>query len=190
MRIVCLGDSLTAGYGVGARRCWVALAGAESHHTFLNRGVCGECAADLLARFSSDVAFERPDAVLLLGGSNDILLFGARHAAADSIFALAGRAAAAGIAPLIATPPPLFPRGAPRLWGAAESPDEAAALSAGYAALLRREAAARHLPVIDFFSGFSAALAASGPALYLDGVHLTAAGNRLMADILLRGLPL
>jgi lysophospholipase L1-like esterase len=189
MRIVCLGDSLTAGYGVGAHACWVALACAESRHAFLNRGICGDCASDMLARFSSDVMHERPDAVLLLGGSNDILFFGARHSAAGSILALAERAVSAGITPMIGTPPPLFPPGAPRLWDAAGCPDEAAALSADYAGLLRGEAAARGYAVVDFFRGFSTVPAGSRSGLYLDGVHLTQAGNRLMADILLRELP-
>ena len=41
MKIVCLGDSLTYGYGVPQKDGWVSLAAQATGHTLVNRGVSG-----------------------------------------------------------------------------------------------------------------------------------------------------
>ena len=42
MKIVCLGDSLTYGYGVPRKDGWVSLAARATGHTLVNRGVSGD----------------------------------------------------------------------------------------------------------------------------------------------------
>lgn len=67
MKIVCLGDSLTYGYGVPRRDCWVSLAAEATGHTLVNRGINGDTTGGMLARFGRDVLSEQPDRVLLMG---------------------------------------------------------------------------------------------------------------------------
>ena len=42
MKIVCLGDSLTYGYGVPRKDGWVSLAAQATGHTLVNKGVSGD----------------------------------------------------------------------------------------------------------------------------------------------------
>ena len=86
VRIVCLGDSTTAGTpgflspieappdGEGDVRSQYAYWMAKSHPEWevLNRGVNGERTDQILARFQRDVVEEKPKWVIILGGVNDI----------------------------------------------------------------------------------------------------------------------
>jgi lysophospholipase L1-like esterase len=63
-RIVFLGDSITEGWPLPAR--FPDFPGA------LNRGVGGQHIWQMMARFPQDVLALRPDALVLMGGSNDI----------------------------------------------------------------------------------------------------------------------
>ena len=109
MKIVCIGDSLTYGYGVPRRESWVSLCAQESGHAFVGRGVNGDTTGGMLARFSADVLPERPDAVLMMGGANDRFFSGFFGAAQANIMALAHRCCGCGMAPLIGIPIPLCP---------------------------------------------------------------------------------
>ena len=86
VRIVCLGDSTTAGTpgflspieappgGEGDEKSQYAYWMAKSHPEWevLNRGVNGERTDQILARFQRDVAEDKPKWVIILGGVNDI----------------------------------------------------------------------------------------------------------------------
>jgi acyl-CoA thioesterase I len=77
LRIVALGDSLTAGYGLGANeafpaRLQSALAAKGIAAEIANAGVSGDTAAGGLARFDWSVP-EGTDAVILELGANDAL---------------------------------------------------------------------------------------------------------------------
>ena len=42
MKIVCLGDSLTAGYKVRPESAWVSILNRETPHTWINCGISGD----------------------------------------------------------------------------------------------------------------------------------------------------
>ncbi|HVY00278.1 MAG TPA: SGNH/GDSL hydrolase family protein [Pseudorhodoplanes sp.] len=81
VRIVALGSSSTAGAGASSpANAYPPRLEAElrrlfprAHVTVVNRGVNGEEASDMLARFDESVAAEKPDLVLWQVGSNAIL---------------------------------------------------------------------------------------------------------------------
>jgi lysophospholipase L1-like esterase len=89
MKIVALGDSLTVGEtGVGFSTWQEPVAYTDCLGAFakeylrsrrsdlkievLNKGVNGDLTSGMLARFSRDVVEEKPDYVIILGGTNDI----------------------------------------------------------------------------------------------------------------------
>jgi acyl-CoA thioesterase-1 len=90
--IVALGSSSTAGAGASSpeaaypSRLMAELAQRFPTQPFmvLNRGVGGERAVDMLARFDDSVAAEHPDLVLWQVGTNAVLR-GYEHARADSV---------------------------------------------------------------------------------------------------------
>ena len=81
IRIVAIGSSSTAGAGASSpdasypSRLAAELADRFPDHeiTVLNRGVNGEEASDMLARFETTVIAERPDLVLWQVGTNTVL---------------------------------------------------------------------------------------------------------------------
>lgn len=73
MKVVCIGDSLTYGYGVYKEKCWVDILRKSSNIRVLNRGINGDTSTGMLSRSIRDVVENNPDAVIIMGGSNDFL---------------------------------------------------------------------------------------------------------------------
>lgn len=69
--IVCLGDSITAGYPYSPKESWVSICREQLDINLINAGISNDTTADLLRRFGQDVVPHRPQAVLLLAGTND-----------------------------------------------------------------------------------------------------------------------
>jgi acyl-CoA thioesterase-1 len=90
--IVALGSSSTAGAGASSTEAtYPSRLMAELARRFptqstivLNRGISGERAVDMLARFDESVAAERPDLVLWQVGTNAVLR-GYEHSKSDSL---------------------------------------------------------------------------------------------------------
>ncbi len=77
-RIVALGDSLLAGYGITPPQAYparleAALRAQGVPATVTNAGVSGDTTADGLARLDFTLGGQTPDLVLILLGSNDML---------------------------------------------------------------------------------------------------------------------
>lgn len=70
MKIICFGDSLTSGGGLGGRYSDI-LQDRFPNQTILNRGAGGQTWIDGLERLDRDVLAEHPDVVLLEYGAND-----------------------------------------------------------------------------------------------------------------------
>ena len=78
VRIVALGDSLLAGYGLRPEQAYpprleAALRGAGVNASVVNAGVSGDTTADGLARIDFTLGGSKPDLVLISLGGNDML---------------------------------------------------------------------------------------------------------------------
>ena len=107
MKIVCLGDSITQGFGVDPNEAWPAVAAALTGYIFINRGVCGDTTGQMLARFENHVLKEKPDAAIIIGGVNDIIFIGP-HSICDvqtNLSKMAFKAHNHGIVPVVGTYP-------------------------------------------------------------------------------------
>jgi acyl-CoA thioesterase-1 len=77
--IVCLGDSLTEGYGasrpseVDKSNSYPAFLEKKVTLNVINAGISGDTAADGLARVDKDVLAKNPQVVIILLGANDFL---------------------------------------------------------------------------------------------------------------------
>ncbi|WP_051688059.1 SGNH/GDSL hydrolase family protein [Desulfofalx alkaliphila] len=75
IKVVCLGDSITQGYPYGQEASWVHILNTafdfERDVNFINAGINGHTTGDMLARFDSHVLDRQPQAVTILGGTND-----------------------------------------------------------------------------------------------------------------------
>lgn len=181
MRVYCLGDSLTAGYGVRPEQCWRVLAAARTGCELMNGGVNGDTSWGMIYRLRRDAIPARPDALFLLGGSNDIIRDGSDHMLRRNMAELLAMAAGAGIPPIIGIPCPFLPHMARELWSPETDFYVANQILAGYADWLREQAAALRAPVVDFWSLLDGMEESERRALYLDGLHLLPEGHWLMA---------
>jgi len=176
MRIVCLGDSITA--GVGREESWVALLQHSSSHTWINAGIVGDTAVGMLCRLQDCIRQHKPDMVLWLGGVNDILLTGSRDLPVSCTMAAVHQCVAAGVLPVVGIP-----------YSIADVPDipicnrGAAAALTGYQQWLRSLCSTYHLRCVDFALPFES----HREYLQPDGLHPNAQGNRVMAQSVQNG---
>jgi lysophospholipase L1-like esterase len=72
-RVLALGDSLTAGYGVAPPQAWPALLANRTGWAVVNGGISGDTSAGALRRLPALLEEHRPVLVLVTLGGNDML---------------------------------------------------------------------------------------------------------------------
>jgi lysophospholipase L1-like esterase len=145
-----------------------------------NRGFPGEAVTDTdpdtFARFVTLTSSRRYDAVLIMEGSNDLMLATrdstVPERAAVRLRQMVGDAKSRGIRPLLATIPPMNPAGSRgKDWGADLVP--------GFNDRIRSVAAAENVTLVDIYQGFGGNLA----LLSADGLHPNTDGYQKIADV-------
>lgn len=163
VRIVALGDSLTAGYGLGpgegfAPRLEAALKAKGIDAVVVDAGVSGDTTAGGLARLDWSVGPDA-DAVIVELGANDMLRGIDPALTEKNLAAIVGRLKARGLPVLVA--------------GMRAAPNLGEAYAAAFDALYGRVAGGHGARLYPFFLDGVAA----EPGLLLgDGMHPTAAG--------------
>ncbi|MBC2412095.1 lysophospholipase L1-like esterase [Clostridium saccharobutylicum] len=74
MSIVCIGDSLTFGYGVKESDNWGSILSTKIKENLINKGIPGNTTTEMKERFIEDVVNHKPCKVLIMGGTNDVFL--------------------------------------------------------------------------------------------------------------------
>ena len=190
MKIICMGDSITYGFGLpDLSKRWSDLASAHTGHTLINRGVSGDTTGGMLARCQTQVFNQAPDAMVLLGGINDISITGQYRPVCANVVAICRQAELLSIPVILGVPLPIFPADmCPPEWGPEQDMARTAALGEQYAHWIRHYAADKHLPLADFRSPFLRPDGTVDRSLFQDGLHPTEEGHRRMADVLCRVL--
>ena len=190
MKIICMGDSITYGFGLpDLSKRWSDLVSARTGHTLINRGVSGDTTGGMLARCQTQVFHQAPDAMVLLGGINDISITGQYRPVCANVVAICRQAELLSIPVILGVPLPIFPAAmcSPE-WDPEQDMARTAALGAQYARWIRHYAADKHLPLADFRSPFLRPDGTADRSLFQDGLHPTEEGHRRMADVLCRVL--
>ena len=169
--VVALGDSLTAGLGVGADEAYPALLQARIRregfaYRVVNAGVSGDTSAGGLRRI--DWALRLSPAVVIVAlGANDGLRGQPPEALRDNLTRIIERARAAGARVLLA--------------GMRVPPNYGADYARAFAAVYPAVAKATGVPLAPFLLDG----VAGNPRLnQADGIHPTAEGQRRIADLL------
>lgn len=170
MNILCLGDSLTYGYGVGRADTWCTLATQLTGHEFINRGVNGATTGDMLEQplFGHELC--------VMGGLNDLFMGMDVAVPLRHLRLIVERAQALNIRPTVGVPMAFSPE---LTDGWCEGPVDMGWVRTSYAEFceaLRRQCAHSGIRVIDFRPVI-------GPEhLSFDGIHLNRLGHRRMAE--------
>jgi acyl-CoA thioesterase-1 len=175
--VLCVGTSLTAGYGLDPQQAWPALVQQQVDKAGLplrlvNAGVSGETSAGALGRIDW-LLRQKPRVLLLETGANDALRgqdLGALRANLEAILARAKSS----------SPPPVLV-----LFAMEVPPNYGAAYQAELRALYPEVARAAGVTLMPFFLDG----VAGHPELNLpDGIHPNAEGHRRIADNVWRHL--
>ncbi|MEY4703863.1 MAG: hypothetical protein RL042_46 [Nitrospirota bacterium] len=190
--ILCFGDSLTAGFQAPTvdnphgmetpyGRFLQELIGSSVRVSV--SGICGELTGDMAIRFRSAVVVHQPTYVVILGGTNDLGWNAAPAAIMHNLLTMYELAAAAGIKPVPVTVPSIrvtdgLRSEEGRRWFA-EHLDRRRQLNG----LILRYAKSKRLAALDLFAATVEPETHQLAALYSnDGLHLTTAGYRLVAE--------
>ena len=195
MELICLGDSLTYGYGVRSAQRWSTLVGQALQCEVTNLGICGDTTGGMLVRLNTEIMpklrnrtpGQRPF-VLLMGGVNDIFYSGTDIGARANMGAmlqelLTAAARCVLLSPLAVSFDTLTPEWRDMIRPACE--EQIAAYHSWQAAFCRTFG----VPYVELYDLLRGPDGKPLPELYLDGLHPTAEGHRLMARRIL-ALPL
>lgn len=190
MKLYCLGDSLTFGFGMSRNVRWTTLVEQETLWQVVNRGINGDTTGGMLARLGPEVladigqdrARRLESRILLMGGSNDIFFSGTDVQARANMAAMCQRLMGEGIPPLVGISLPVDWTMAPRQWAQVVDFEQSARLMVDYCAWLKQFCQVFGLNVIDFAQDFTGPDGEVRHELFWDGLHPNAQGHRLMAN--------
>lgn len=190
MKIMCMGDSITHGNGLPDLSLrWSNIVAARTGHTLINLGIGGDTTGGMLARCQTQVFAKDPDALLLLGGTNDICFTYDYHQAFANIVSMIRHAQTLELPVVIGIPIPFVPeRFAKQEWFSDRDNDYIAQQCERLAQVLRAFCTAREIPYVDYRSAFLNEDGSVRTELYTDALHPNAAGHLVMADVLYKKL--
>lgn len=188
MRIVCIGDSLTYGYGVKRDATWTTLVSKLLENVeVINCGVSGDTTSGMLARFDRDVLRNRPHVMFLMGGSNDILFTHSILAAKNNIIAMISQCAEKGIYPILGIPFPICRPCLTSEWKYYAEQPEVQPLYEEYVVWLREYAGHFRVPLWEMEDALPKD-STQRMECSLDGIHWNEKGNRLIAEYVAKRL--
>lgn len=183
MKILCLGDSLTFGFGVPRKDVWITVAQKNFESVLLvNAGIPGDTTGGMLARLPHELERHRPSFISVMGGSNDIFFGGGDAAARSNIAAICHQSVSKNVKPVLCTPTPIAVESARKDWSAVVDFFAAQETGREYAEWLRSFAQVFGIPCIDFWSEFDQRMREKED-LFVDGLHPNPIGQRIMADM-------
>jgi acyl-CoA thioesterase I len=170
-RIIALGDSITYGYPFGNKYSWVELLSEKLGLPIINAGANGNNFRDMLNRLLTDVVDQKPDYVIFLGGANDVYQGNDVEGMEERFKKILKVLKESKIKTILGLPPPLEGK-------------EFEAELAKFRRFLKKFAKDHRLPLINFYDPFlDSRKKKPGMGLLEDGVHPSAAGYKLMAEV-------
>jgi len=186
-KIICHGDSLTQGADIEPALRWPSLLqNALGNVEAINTGIGGDTTAGLLSRFGADVVSQQPDAVIIMGGTNDFWWGLPLNTVLANLSAMACQARHYGIAPVFGLPTPVNVQQAlQQSWSPPEKGyDQLMSDIHSLTQRLAKEARESEIPLLNFYGLFLDENDAVCPNLFLeDGTHPNGRGHREMAAL-------
>lgn len=181
MRIVCIGDSLTYGYGVPKENSWIHLASEISNNTFINSGLNGDTTSGMLFRLEEDLIALKPDKAFIMGGTNDFLMGYKLQNTIENIHLIINECINNNIIPYIGIQMKVDKKSAELYWSSYINYDEVNFKIEEYRTHLIKKCEKQNLVYFDFYEVFENNLQNN---LYTDGIHPSIYGHKLMSSII------
>lgn len=180
-KIVCIGDSLTYGYGVQKDKRWTEGIESLDECEMINKGVNGDTTVGMLSRSHRDVLAVKPTHVIIMAGTNDFLCGRNVRSVMGNIVLLVKEAREYGIIPIIAAPIPVCESMAAILWDSGVNYSKVNDRLKAYHFLLKKFSERNNVLFIDFYDEFTSRVSEKNKYIYyMDGVHPTEKGHEVM----------
>lgn len=179
MKILCIGDSLTKGFGVASKLNWIFLSSEKSGVDMVNRGISGDTSGGMLARFNKEIAESMPDTLMLMGGFNDLFAGCPTGVPQANIMAMVHQGIALGLTVWIGKPPICDFSNFRKDWAVLIKHEVRKNIIA-YQEWLDTFSTVFQIPLVDFNENFRQEN--FNTSLYLDGIHPSQKGHRMMSD--------
>ena len=181
MKIVCIGDSLTYGYGVRRSKVWTKIAEEKLKIEIINEGINGDTSSGMLSRFYNSVYIHKPDAVHIMGGINDLIVGADIGIVKTNLMSIVHQASAKCIKPVIGIPTKIDEDNVREDWAEFSDFHEVAKEFDKYYMWLKEFCKTFNVQYIDYYTEFDKLN--NMDDVYLDGIHLNERGNEIMAEI-------
>lgn len=178
MNILCIGDSLTFGYGVTKENSWVSLLNSNKN-SFINKGVNGDTSTGILSRIYEVLKRSDCEICLIMCGSNDILMNKSLSSIIDNVKLMIDDCNLLNIKPVILSPPKIYSSLATEKWDSSIDYNKCNLKLKEYSNKLNLLCKENNTIFIDINSIFPL-----NKANYTDGLHLSIDGNLLVASII------
>jgi len=183
VKIVCIGDSLTYGYGVYKEKCWVDILRKSLSIRVLNRGINGDSSSGMLSRSFRDVVENKPDAVIIMGGSNDFLAGYDLARVQENIIELIKEAQQFRIKPIIGIQTAIEEKLAMKKWSFDIDYNGINEKIRAYRNWITKYCEEKNIVYIDFYKALDEKLQVmSEDEIYIDGLHPTEFGHKVMGN--------
>lgn len=176
-KIVCIGDSLTFGYGVSKNKNWISLLNKNLNLNIINKGVNGDTSTGILSRFFSDVLNFQTKICIIMCGTNDILCGRKIDSIIDNIKLMISDCLSHNIKPIILSPPNVLSILAEKLWDSHIDYDKVNKYLDTFDNKLKLLCNSTNINFISLKD-----IIPVDTSYYLDGVHLNEKGNILIFE--------
>lgn len=180
MKIICLGDSLTYGYGVRRTKAWTTLARDRLGIEIVNEGISGDTSGGMLSRLNHSVFMQRPDAVFIMGGVNDLIAGADLGVVKANIMSMVLQAKAKYIEPIIGIPADIQVDNIDMGWSELTDFNKISGEIKIYRQWIFKFCKSFNVRYVDFYEEIKNA---GDENIRLDGLHLNERGNEIMAEI-------
>jgi lysophospholipase L1-like esterase len=178
-----MGDSLTFGFKMTRKNSWPQIVGENLKIDVKNKGICGDTTAGMLSRFGREVVEEKPEYVLIMGGSNDLASQLPDAVIYSNLATMVYQAYHYRIHPIIGVPIPIIPSMMGQDFNLAGDPGKINKRIVLLRNWIMYFGHKQQTETIDFFEDFYDLVNKKGREdLYIDGIHPTIEGNKRMAQ--------
>ncbi|MHC1720863.1 MAG: GDSL-type esterase/lipase family protein [Clostridiaceae bacterium] len=185
MKIICIGDSLTTGYGVFRRERWTDILINEYGYDIENKGINGDTSAGMLERFYEDAVAASPTHVLIMGGCNDLMSGRKLKNIESNIEKMVYESIENHIVPILSVEIPVIPDIARKKWSFDADYDYVVKNDILYREWMLNFSKEKCISCIDLCGIFEEELKCmDAKNLYVDGLHPTNLGHGLIAKAL------
>lgn len=183
MKIVCIGDSLTYGYGLRRSQIWTNIAQEKLNAEIINEGINGDTTGGMLSRFNDSVINKNPDMVFIMGGSNDLIAGASLGVMQSNIMAMVHQSFSKLIMPIVGIPTKADINNIREDWAEFTDFKRVSSELEKYKSWIFEFSKTFNVNLIDFNTEIDKKITSTNVNIYIDGLHLNQEGQKYMAEI-------